>query len=108
LKLETGRSWRTRAAGVFLFLPLLARLGFQRIVSKADYAGSRMIPPISALLSLLALKLLDKERRSQILDQQARVSPRLRSRIRKLLTARCLVLTSRSSCGGSRRSAAGS
>jgi hypothetical protein len=51
-----------------LFLPLLARLGFQRIVSNADYPGSRMIPPASALLSLLALKLLDKERRSHIDD----------------------------------------
>jgi hypothetical protein len=51
-----------------LFLPLLARLGFQRLVSDANYPGSRMIPPVSALLSLLALKLLDKERRSHIDD----------------------------------------
>jgi hypothetical protein len=62
------RWWRTRVAGVFLFLPLLARLGFQRLVSDAGYPGSRMIPPASTLLSLLALKLLDKERRSHIDD----------------------------------------
>jgi hypothetical protein len=68
LNLEPGRRWRTRVAGIFMFLPLLARLGFQRIVSNADYPGSRMIPPASALLSLLALKLLDKERRSHIDD----------------------------------------
>jgi hypothetical protein len=68
LNLETGRWWRTRVAGVFLFLPLLARLGFQRLVFNANYPGSRMIPPASALLSLLALKLLDKERRSHIDD----------------------------------------
>ena len=55
-------------AGVFLFVPLLARLGFQQLVSDADYPGSRMIPPVSALLALLALKLLDKERRSHIDD----------------------------------------
>jgi hypothetical protein len=66
--LETGRWWRTRVAGIFLFLPLLARLGFQRLVCDANYPGSRMIPPVSALLSLLALKLLDKERRSHIDD----------------------------------------
>ena len=68
MNLETGRWWRTRVAGIFLFLPLLARLGFQRLVCDANYPGSRMIPPVSALLSLLALKLLDKERRSHIDD----------------------------------------
>jgi hypothetical protein len=68
LNLTPDRSWRTRVAGIFLFLPLLARLGFQRLVSDADYPGSRMIPPAGALLSLLALKLLDKERRSHIDD----------------------------------------
>lgn len=68
LNLEPGRSLRTRVAGVFLFLPLLARLGFQQHVANAGYPGSQMIPPVSALLSLLALKLLDKERRSHIDD----------------------------------------
>ncbi len=59
---------RTRSAGLFLFLPLLARLGFDRIASRADYPGSRMVPADAALLSLLTLKLLDKERRSHIDD----------------------------------------
>jgi hypothetical protein len=55
-------------AGIFLFLPLLARVGFDRIASHAGYPESHMIPAYSALLSLLALKLLDKERRSHITD----------------------------------------
>jgi len=55
-------------AGLFLFLPLLGRVQFDQLVSKAGYPGSKMIPAISALLSLLALKLLDKERRSHIDD----------------------------------------
>jgi hypothetical protein len=59
---------RTRAAGLFLFLPLLARLGFDQLVQKADYPGSQMVPADAALLSLLTLKLLDKERRSHIDD----------------------------------------
>jgi hypothetical protein len=59
---------RTRSAGLFLFLPLLARLGFDRVVSRAGYPGSRMVPADAALLSLLTLKLLDKERRSHIDD----------------------------------------
>ena len=55
-------------AGVFLFLPLLARLRFDDLVTQAGYPGSGMIPAPAALLSLLPLKLLDKERRSHITD----------------------------------------
>jgi len=68
LDLASGRRLRTRVAGIFLFLPLLARLHFDQIVSRAGYPGSQMVPAVSALLSLLALKLLDKERRSHISD----------------------------------------
>ena len=51
-----------------MFLPLLARLHFDTVVGQAGYPGSRMVPAAAALLSLLALKLLDKERRSHIND----------------------------------------
>src|SRR3954453_24094274 len=68
LDLGSGRRMQTRVAGVFLFLPLLARVRFDRLVEQAGYPGSQMIPATSALLSLLALKLLDKERRSHISD----------------------------------------
>jgi hypothetical protein len=68
LDLVPGRSWRTRVAGIFLFLPLLARLRFDQLVQQAGYPGSRMVPAVGALLSLLALKLLDKERRCHIND----------------------------------------
>ena len=53
---------------MFLFWPLLARLRFDRVVSAAGYPGSKMVPACNALLSLLLLKLLDKERRSHIDD----------------------------------------
>lgn len=59
---------RTRVAGLFLFLPLLTRVQFDHLVNRAGYPGSARIPATSALLSLLALKLLDKERRSHIND----------------------------------------
>jgi hypothetical protein len=68
LSLEPGRCLRTRLAGLFLFLPLLARLRFDRLVEQAGYPGSKKVPATSALLSLLVLKLLDKERRSHIND----------------------------------------
>ena len=58
----------TRVAGLFVFWPLLAQLGFDDLVRQASYPGSRMVPATSALLSLLALKLVDKERRSHISD----------------------------------------
>jgi len=47
---------------------LLARVQFDQLVRQAGYPGSNMIPAPAALLSLLALKLLDKERRSHIDD----------------------------------------
>ena len=68
MSLETGRRIRTRHAGVFLFWPLLAQLRFDRLVNQAEYPGTKMVPASSALLSLLVLKLLDKERLSHIDD----------------------------------------
>jgi hypothetical protein len=68
LSLAPGRRLRTRVAGVFLCLPLLARVRFDQLVSHASYPGSTMVPATSALLSLLVLKLLDKERRRHLND----------------------------------------
>lgn len=68
LSLETGRRLVTRHAGIFLFLPLLAQLRFDRLVTQANYPGSKMVPAANALLSLLTLKLIDKERLSHIDD----------------------------------------
>jgi hypothetical protein len=59
---------QTRVAGLFAFWPLLAQLGFGELVERAGYPGSGMVPATSAVLSLLALKLIDKERRSHISD----------------------------------------
>lgn len=58
----------TRCAGLFLFLPLLARLRLDQLVTQAGYPGSDMVPADAAVLSLLTLKLLDKERHSHIDD----------------------------------------
>jgi hypothetical protein len=68
LSLAPGRRLRTRLVGAFLFLPLLARLRFDRLAQEAGYPGSAMVPAWSALLGLLLLKLLDKERRSHVND----------------------------------------
>jgi hypothetical protein len=68
LNLTPGRTLHSRVAGLFLFVPLLTRLGFDRLIAEAGYPGSEMVPALGATLSLLALKLLDKERRSHIDD----------------------------------------
>jgi hypothetical protein len=68
LSLAPRRCVRSRLAGAFLFLPLLSRLRLDQLAAGAGYPGSAMIPAASALLSLLALKLLDKERRSHVND----------------------------------------
>jgi hypothetical protein len=68
VRLTQERRLRTRVAGIFLFLPLLTQLRLDHLVRQAGYPGSRMVPAVSALLSLLALKLLDKERHSHIND----------------------------------------
>ena len=68
MSLAPGRRVRARFAGLFLFLPLPARVGFDPLVLRAAYPGSSMTPAPSALLRLLALKLLDKERRGHIDD----------------------------------------
>jgi hypothetical protein len=46
----------------------LARVRLDRLVAAADYPGSEMVPAPAAILALLTLKLLDKERRSHIDD----------------------------------------
>jgi hypothetical protein len=68
LDLTPGRRLHTRTAGVFLFLPLLAQVRLDRLVVAAGYPGSEMVPAPAAILALLVLKLLDKERRSHIDD----------------------------------------
>jgi hypothetical protein len=47
---------------------MLARMRFDHLVEKAGYQGTKMIPACNALLSLLSLKLVDKERLSHIDD----------------------------------------
>jgi hypothetical protein len=68
LSLAPGRRLRTRGAGVFRCLPLLARVRFEHLVSPASSPGATMVPATRALLSLLILKRLDQARRSHLND----------------------------------------
>jgi transposase len=68
LVLEDGRQFPTKVAGLFLFLPLLLDLDLPQAVTHAGLPGSEQIPPLQALLALLATKLLGKRRVSHISD----------------------------------------
>ena len=59
---ETGK------AGLLLLIPDLIALGLPELVGKAGYRGTRVVPAISWLLSLLALKLTRTRRVSHVDD----------------------------------------
>ena len=63
-----GRTVECSVGGIFLFAPLIERLGLTEIVSRAYLPGSKQIPPLQYFLSFLALKLIGKERVSQVND----------------------------------------
>lgn len=62
------RAFRTPLAGLFLFVPLLDRIDLNRVVTTAHLPGSKMIPAVQALRSLLAMKLIGIERKSHVMD----------------------------------------
>jgi hypothetical protein len=66
--LTAGRSFPTKIAGLFLFVPLLLELDFAQAVALAGWPGSQMIGSVQAILALLAGKLLGQRRISHISD----------------------------------------
>ena len=62
------RSFRTRVGGLFLFVPLMRDINLSQVVQSVDLPGSEMIPAEQAVRSLLALKLIGKERKSHVMD----------------------------------------
>src|SRR5262245_3879694 len=64
----TPRQLRTRFGGLFLFLPTLAALPFDRIARQAGLPGSRMISAGCALRSLLALKRFGTARHPHVMS----------------------------------------
>ncbi len=62
------RSFRTRVAGLFLFVPLMQHLDLAAVAKEAQLPGSKMVPAQQALRSLLALKLIGKERKSHVMN----------------------------------------
>jgi len=63
-----ARTFSTRAGGLFLLLPLLARLDLDALVERAQFPGTTMIPAAHAVRAALVLKLLGTARRSHVMD----------------------------------------
>jgi hypothetical protein len=62
------RSFRTRLGGLWLFVPLMRDIRLAEVLRTADLPGSTPIPAEQAVRTLLALKLIGKERKSHIMD----------------------------------------
>jgi hypothetical protein len=62
------RSFRTRFGGLFLFVPLMRAIRLDEVVRQAHLPGSPLIPAVQAVRTLLALKLIGKERTSHVMD----------------------------------------
>ena len=62
------RQIRTHFGGIFLFLPSLAKIPFDHLLKQAGFPGTKMVPPGSAMRSLLALKLFGNARHSHVMS----------------------------------------
>jgi transposase len=62
------RHFRTKFGGLFLFLPFLASIPFDKIINQTGFPGSKMIPAGHAIRSLLALKLFGSARHSHVMS----------------------------------------
>jgi transposase len=68
---ELGAQVPTKMAGLLLAIPELVALDLPGMVARAGYPGTRVIPAVSYLLSLLALKLTATRRVSHVDDLAA-------------------------------------
>lgn len=62
------RTVRTKFGGLFLFLPALVEMGFNRVIGHCGLPGTRMVPAACAMRSLLALKLQNNRRHTHVMS----------------------------------------
>jgi hypothetical protein len=68
LPLEPPREFTTRYGGVFFFVPIIKELNLHEVIHKANYPQTSQLTSLNYILSLIFLKLIDKERLSHIDD----------------------------------------
>lgn len=62
------RTLHTKFGGLFLFLPALVAMSFDRVIGKCDLPGTQMVPATHAMRSLLALKLFGTQRHTHVMS----------------------------------------
>jgi hypothetical protein len=62
------RQLRTKFGGLFLFVPYLAAIPFDKLLDEASLPGSRKLPAAQAMRALLALKLFGNARHSHVMS----------------------------------------
>jgi transposase len=62
------RTLSTKFGGLFLFLPALVEMGFDRVLSRCGLPGTEMVPAAHAMRSLLALKLFSNRRHVHVMS----------------------------------------
>jgi hypothetical protein len=62
------RQLKTQFGGLFLFLPFLAKMPFERIMNQAELPGSKMVPAACAMRALLGLKLFGTARHGHVMS----------------------------------------
>jgi len=58
----------TKFGGLFLFLPALVEMGFDRVMGGCHLPGTKMVPAAQAMRSLLALKLQSNRRHTHVMS----------------------------------------
>jgi transposase len=62
------RTVHTKFGGLFLFLPTMIEMGFNRVIGNCGLPGTKMVPAAHAMRSLLALKLQSTQRHTHVMS----------------------------------------
>ena len=62
------RRFRTQFGGLYLFVPYLAEIPLEKLLTEAGFPGTGMIPAAAAVRSLLGLKLFGSARHSHVMS----------------------------------------
>ena len=65
----SARQFRTQFGGLFLFVPYLSAVPWDKILEQSQFPGTQQIPAAHAMRSLLGLKLYGSARHSHVMSQ---------------------------------------
>ncbi len=63
------RKIHTNVGGLFLFIPMLAKMGLEKVLKDCKFPGTDALPAAHAMRSLLALKLFGSARHSHVMSR---------------------------------------